>query len=96
MSTYLLGRLVNAEIGGLQVDLWVLWGFVGRVEPGEVGDFAGTRLLVEALRVSRLTDFERGIDEDLDELSLRHQSPNPIAVFAIRRNERGDDERPGI
>src|SRR6185312_6378252 len=45
----LLGELLGAEAGGLQVHLGRLGGFVRRVDAGEVADLAGACLAVQAL-----------------------------------------------
>jgi len=49
------------------VDLGVLRRLIRRADAGEFWDLAFPCLLVQALGVARLGDFEREVDEDLDE-----------------------------
>jgi hypothetical protein len=49
------------------VDLWRIWGLVRRRDTGEVGDYAGAGLLVQALGVALLGLLDGDVDVDLDE-----------------------------
>ena len=59
--------------------------------PVKFFELAAPRLLVEPLRVARLGDLERRVDEDLDELALARPARAPSARSA-RNGEMKDDE----
>lgn len=62
-------------------------GLVGRVDAGEMRQFAPPGLCVVALDVARLANINRCIDENFYELPAFHQG----AGFCALRAERGDD-----
>lgn len=59
--------ILHTRLIALNLNLRVLWRFVRRTDTRELWDLALARLLVQALWVARLGDFEREVDEDLDE-----------------------------
>ena len=60
---------------------------VREVEPGEVLQFAAPRLLIQALRIALFADFERRIDEYLDEFARRDEFARHLALGPERRDE---------
>ncbi len=79
-------------------DLRILGRFVGGVDPCEVLDLAGPRFLVELLRVPLLANFQRRIDEDLDEIvaALQCDLAGAAAVRAVGRDESGNNHRAAV
>lgn len=59
--------ILNASLGALDQNLWVLRSFVRRADARELGDLALARLLVEALWIAGFGDLERDLDVNLDE-----------------------------
>ena len=69
--------------------------FVRRGNTREIRDLAGPRLLVQPLGVAPLAGREIGLDEDFVEFPRCH-GPRPLAVRAVGRDERADDDEPGF
>ena len=79
-------------------DLGIFRHFVRRGDAGELLDLTSARLFVEPLRIALLADFHGRIDEDLDKIApaFERDFTGAAAVGEIGRNERGDDDEPGI
>ena len=77
---------VSSVISGLSGD------FVGIADPGKLLDLAAPRLRVHPLDVPLLTDGQRRVDEDLDELVLVHHRTHRLARLPVRR-DRGTHHR---
>ena len=77
-TLWLAGRVVmtpgvGLDAGCVDADLGVLWGFVGRVDAGEVGQFASPGLGVETLDVALFGDQHWRVDVNFAELVLVDQ-----------------------
>src|SRR4051812_9103479 len=66
------------EGGGVDVEIGVFRRFVGGVDTGEVGELPETSLVVEALWIALLGNLQRGVDEDLEELPVRHHAASKV------------------
>ena len=83
-----LGRAafgVEPELGARRL-------LVGIGDAGELGDLAGVRLRVEALRVAALALLERGRDVDLDERRVLLGQRARLLPRLLVRRDRGDDD----
>ena len=76
--------------------LRVLWRLVGGRDAGEVRYFTLACLLIEALGVAALCDVERGVDEDLDELSFFKKHPGHLTLGPERRDEAAQNHNTGV
>ena len=56
--------------------------FVGAVDAGKLLDFTPNRFFVESFRVATFADFERRIDENLNELALGQYIAHDAAIAA--------------
>src|ERR1700736_2521485 len=63
------GRLLGAAARRIDAQLRGLGHLVGRVDAREVLELATARLSIQALRVARLRDCKRRVDEDFVELA---------------------------
>ena len=86
--------LLDTRLLRVDVNLRVLRSLVRCTDASKVLDYAGSRLLVQALRVALLSLLDRNIDKDLDEgqrslsvRSLRVHLPRRLAVSLVRRDE---------
>src|SRR5438552_1205222 len=77
-------RFIDGLLVRVHNYLWVLWRFVGRIDSGELPDFAGTRLFVKILRIARFANFQRRIDENFDKLcvALKRNFPRATAIHS--------------
>lgn len=64
----LLGAFFGCALGGVEADFGMERRLVGVVDAGEAFEFAAAGFGVEAFHITAFALFERGIDEDLDEL----------------------------
>src|SRR5262245_28350264 len=90
VGDHLVGQNVGRFLPRRQVQLGFQRGFVWVVDAREAFDLPGAGLLVQPFRVTALTDFERSVDEDLDEIAGGQSGPNGVAIAAIGANEGGE------
>ena len=83
VGDHFVGQRLGVLRAGVEHQFGLGRGFVRIVDAGEALELAGAGLLVEALRVAGFADFDRGVDEDLDEVALASSSRG-------RRRDRGD------
>lgn len=83
---------------GVQDNLWVGWFFVGRVNSGELGDFAIASALVEAFDIARLAGCKWRIDIDFKELDAAFKCDFTCAptIGLIGGDECSDDDESGV
>src|SRR5262249_4007273 len=60
------------------------------VNPREVLDLAAPRFGVQSLGVTLFADFQRRVNEDLDEMSSADHIPHVVARRAVRADRRAD------
>src|SRR4030095_1117753 len=68
----------------------------GRGDAGELGNLPGAGLPVEPLDVARLAHRQRRAEVDLEEAIGADDGPRPIPVLAERRDDRDEDDGPGV
>ena len=73
-----------------------LRGFVGAVDSREVLHLAAPGPGIEALRVPGFAGCERGVHEDLPEVTGFEPAPGVVPVRAEGADERRNDDQPGI
>src|SRR6185312_12131353 len=91
-----LRGIFRRSLAGIDDDLGALRRLVRRVDAGEVLDLAFERACIESLRVALLTDLERRVDVDLDELACIDQLAHHAPLCAEGRDERAEDNGAGI
>lgn len=91
-----LGGLVGVGLLGVDEDFGIVGFFVGVVYAGEVFDFAGEGFLVEAFGVALGGGFYGDFDVDFDEVALRVEGSDGVAVGAVRADEGGEGDDAGI
>lgn len=87
-----VASLVQTQLVGSHVQLWVLRGFVWVRDSSEVLDLASSGLLVETLDVSAFAHLEGRVDEALVKVDVVFlvDGPSEVSVFPVRGNE-GDE-----
>src|SRR5713226_617420 len=85
-------RLGDRQLVGRQLDVRPEGRFVRRGNPGEFLDLVGAGFRVQAFGVALLADFDRRVHIDFDEFARRYHRAHQVAVRAVGRNERGDDD----
>jgi hypothetical protein len=82
-----LNLIADRLVDVVQVQLRVLWWLVGGRDAGEVRYLTPACLLVQSLRVAALCDVERGVDKNLNELTVLEQHPGHLTLGPERRDE---------
>src|SRR3546814_5675419 len=83
-------------IDSIEYQLCILGRLVFGVDAGEVLDQPGTGLGVQALDVTLFGDFQRRVDEDLDELAVLEQLARHPPLCPERGNEADQHDQAGI
>ena len=66
---HFVGECFRRLLPGIQSQFGLQRRFVGIINPRKALKFPSPRLFVQPLRISGFADFDRGIDEDLDEIA---------------------------
>ena len=93
---YLLDARNQIRLYGIETNFWLQRRLVSRVDTGKVRYQPCSCLAVEALGVAPLTFWQRGIDENLNELTFPDNRSGCFAVYTERRNECGDDDQTSV
>src|SRR5689334_363953 len=96
MGDHFLGQRVRVLLAAFQAQLGLCRRLVGVVDSRESLDLAGTGFLVEAFRITLLTNLDRGVDEDLLEIAVVQGGPNRVAVTDVGADEGGQRDHPGL
>jgi hypothetical protein len=93
-------RLLHACLLRVDVDFWILRCLVWRAYACELLDLTRFGLLIEALRVTLLSFFDRDVNEDFDEgkrcvgvLGVGMQITSNLAIGFVWRDEGGKGDR---
>src|SRR5215217_4940645 len=88
----LAGALLRRLLGGLEDEVGGVRRLVGVGDAGELLYLPCKSLLVEAFHVPLGTDFQRSIDEDLDE--VHDPAPHLVPRLLVRRDGADDHTHP--
>src|SRR3972149_3839461 len=84
--------VLRGAANGLEDDLGVLGGLVRIVDPGKALDLPAPRHGIHSLGVAGLTDLDRRIHEDLDEVVRPDHVPDVVARGAVRTDGGAQDD----
>src|SRR6059036_2970845 len=70
----------------------LIWGR----DAGEIFQLSGARPGIKSFGIAALAHLNRRIDVNLDELLWPHDTADDLPIGTIRRDERGDANKPGI
>ena len=79
---------------GINRQIGELWFFVGRTDPGKVGNLAGPRTLVQTLDVAVFTGLEAALTVNLVEIGTTDLA-HIVSICPERGNKRGQHEDAG-
>src|SRR6516165_11180541 len=82
-----IGEIACAAIECIESQIWVARPLVRRIQAGEVAQLAAPRLSVKSFWIPLLADFERRIDENLNEFIWCHQATRHFPFGAEWRNK---------
>ena len=88
--------MVEGAVGGVDGDFRVVGGFVGGVDAGEVGDFAGAGAAVEVFGIALFADVEGGADEDFDEAAGGYEGTGEGALGAEGGDAGDEGDESGV
>ena len=82
-----VGEIAGAFVERVENQFGIGRRLVGRIEPGEILQFAAPRLLIQPLGIAPLAGLQRRIDEYFDEFARRDEFARHLALRPERRDE---------
>src|SRR5689334_2954024 len=87
MGDDLLGQRVRVLAAAFEPQFRPRRRLVGVVDPGESLDLTGPGFLVEPFWIALLANLNRGVDEDLLEITVVQGGPNGVTITNVRADE---------